>query len=81
MRGQLASEDCGRASDGVLGEQTSSKLSDDRSSSCTPLILQDRVLIYSFGVGQGLTVYTSLAWSESLEIPYLHVGGLGAAPT
>ena len=22
--------------------------------------------------------YFSLAWSESLEIPYLHVGGLGA---
>ena len=47
----------------------------------TPLILLDRILIYSLGVGQGLTVGTShwlglSAWRK----PYLHVGGLGAAP-
>lgn len=38
-----------------------------RSSSHTPLCLPDRILIYSFGVGQGIT--------------YLYVGGLGAVPT
>lgn len=30
-----------------------------RRSSCTSLILQNRILIYSFGAGQGLTTCTS----------------------
>jgi len=41
------------------------------SSFCIPLILLDRILIYCFGVGQ----WVLLAWSESLGIPSLHVGG------
>jgi hypothetical protein len=52
-----------------------------RSSSYTPLILLVRILIYSFGLGQGLTTGTS-HWLglRALEKPYLYVGGLGAAP-
>ena len=51
------------------------------SSSHTPLILLDRILIYSFGVGKGLTTGTSHWFGlRALGKPYLHVGGLGAAP-
>jgi hypothetical protein len=76
------------ASGSALGEQTSSEvllLLGQRlrwqSSSRTPLILLDRILIYSFGVGQGLTTGTS-HWlgPRALGKPYLHVGRLGAAP-
>ena len=45
------------------------------------LILTDRILIYSFGMGQGLTTGTSHWFGlRALGKPYLHVGGLGAAP-
>jgi hypothetical protein len=46
------------------------------SSSHIPLFLLDRIILYSFGVGQVLTTYFLLAWSESLEILDLYVGGL-----
>ena len=53
-----------------------------QSSSHTPLILPDRILLYSFGVGQGLTIGTS-HWLclRALGKAYLHMGGLGFAPT
>ena len=52
-----------------------------QSISHTPLILLDRILIYSFGVGKGLTTGTSHWFGlRALGKPYLHVGGLGAAP-
>jgi hypothetical protein len=52
-----------------------------RSSSHTPLILPDRILKYSFGVGKGLTTGTSHWFGlRALGKPYLHVGRLGAAP-
>ena len=38
-------------------------------------------LIYSFGDDSGFDRYFSLASTESLGKPYLHVGGLGAATT
>ena len=47
-----------------------------------PLILADRILIYSLGMCKGLTTGTTL-WFDlrALGKPYLHVGGLGAAST
>ena len=45
------------------------------------LILLDRILIYSFGMGKGLTTGTPHWFGlRSLGKPYLHVGGLGATP-
>jgi hypothetical protein len=56
------------------------KLLDEHSRSHTPLILPDRILIYSLGVGQGLTTGSSQWFGlRALGKPYLHVGGLGAA--
>jgi hypothetical protein len=44
-----------------------------------PLILLDRILIYSFGVGKGRTTGTSHWFGlRTLGKPYLHVGGLAA---
>ena len=45
-----------------------------QSSSCTSLILPNRILIYSFGVFQGLAIGTS-HWLglRALGKPYLHV--------
>ena len=55
--------------------------SDDRVVLEHHLILPDRILIYSFGVGKGLTTGTSHWFGlRALGKPYLHVGGLGAAP-
>ena len=52
------------------------------SSSHTPLILLDRILMYSFGGGSGSdNRYFSLTGSESLGKPYLLMRGHGAAPT
>ena len=57
------------------------KGSDDRVV-LDPLILPDRILIYSFGVGKGLSTVTSHWFGlRALGNPYMHVGGLGAAPT
>jgi hypothetical protein len=51
------------------------------SSSHTPLIPWIG-FIYSFGGDSGFdSRYLSLAWTESLGKPYLHVGTLSAAPT
>jgi hypothetical protein len=51
------------------------------SSSHTPFIPWIG-LIYSFGDDSGFdSRYFSLAWTESLGKPYLHVGGLGVATT
>jgi hypothetical protein len=70
VRGQLVSEECGGASGGFSGKQISSqvallqllrqKFSDNGIIFYTPLFLFDRILIYSFGVGQGLKAGTSI---------------------
>ena len=50
-----------------------------RNSSCTSFIPWIG-FIYNFGGDSGFdSRYFSLAWTENLEKPYLHVGGLGAA--
>ena len=52
-----------------------------QNSSPTPLILLDRILIYSFGVDEGLTTGASQWFGlRALGKPHLHVGRLGAAP-
>jgi hypothetical protein len=52
-----------------------------QSTSHTPLILQNKILIHSFGVGNSLTTGTSHWFGlRALGKPYLHMGGLGAAP-
>jgi hypothetical protein len=56
------------------------KGSDDRVV-LDPLILRDRILTYSCGMGKGLTTVTSHWFGlRALGKPHLHVAGLGAAP-
>ena len=88
-KGRLASEECSRASGGLSGRADLfprvtalwTEGSDNRVV-LAPLILPDRILIYSFGMGKGLTTGTSHWFGlRALGKPYLHVGGLCAAPT
>ena len=84
MRGRLASEECS----GVYGEQTSSQVLQLLGQKARmmeyfspTLILQDRILLYSFAVSKGLTTGTSHWFGlRALGKTYLHVGELGAAP-
>lgn len=56
------------------------KVSDDGIVLMNPQTF--RILIYSFGVGKGLTTDNSHWFGlRALGKPYLHVEGLGAAPT
>ena len=88
MRIRLASEECGRASGGSSGEQISRQVLQLlgqrlgwRSSSRTSLF-PGTDLYTVLGMIWGFdSRYFSLAWTESLGKPYLHVGGLGAAAT
>ena len=63
---------------GVVTALMTESLRGQRNSH-TPLLLLDRMFIYSFGVGNGLIAGASYclglrAWGY---IPYLHVEGLG----
>ena len=76
-------EEGGRASSSVLGEQISSQvfwLFEQNAWMMeyllrTLLILLDRIFIYSFGVGKGLTTDMSYGFGlRALGKPYLYVG-------
>lgn len=45
------------------------------NNACTPLILLNMILKYSFWMDQCLTAGTSY-WLESLERPHLHIWGV-----
>jgi hypothetical protein len=85
---QLSNEECCRAPDSASGKQTSSQVLQLLGQKARmmeyfspTLILQDRILLYSFAVSKGLTTGTSHWFGlRALGKTYLHVGELGAAP-
>lgn len=82
---QLASEECIRAS----GSFRIADLSPSVTALSTKALMTEQFshtfipcfrLIFSLGDDSGFDIrYFSLAWTESLGKPYLHVGGLSAA--